>query len=154
MKFAPKTEKDVSNPRTFKNGIYDYEVTDAVEKESSSGNEMIALTLKVWAQDSTYKVKDWLLEAMAFKLRHFCVSTGLNQQYEGGTLRARDCIGRSGKAKFKLQEDEAGNYPDRMGVEDYIVPTGNEDSTRTSVPTSRIREAAPKLDLDEDSIPF
>ena len=87
MKFTPKTEEQLLQPK----GEYDFKIAHAEEKISSSGNEMIKLEVTTYQQGRTVTtVFDYLLEAMMFKLIHFCRYTGLEEKYESGELTAED----------------------------------------------------------------
>lgn len=135
MKFTPKTEEQLKAENSypvFPEGEYGYEVIKAEDKTSAKGNEMIVLTLRVFGpHDKTTLVNDYLLEAMEFKLRHFCVSTGLGGAYEAGTLTAGSCHGRSGKVYLDIQPEKQGTdkegnpktFPPKNVVKDYVVST-------------------------------
>lgn len=144
MKFAPKSEKEIAEENLIKPGFYDFEVVDATEKTSKSGNEMIELKLNVFDGDSPRIVIDYLLESMAFKLRHAADACGLLPNYEAGSLLADDFKGKSGKLKIKIDKDKSGQYADKNGVGDYVKREA------TAIPDGR--PVAP-ADLD-DSIPF
>lgn len=144
MKFAPKSEKEIAEENLIKPGIYDFEIVDALEKVSKSGNEMIELKLNVFDGDAPRIVMDYLLESMAFKLRHAADACGLLPNYEGGSLLADDFKGRSGKLKIKIDKDKSGQYADKNGVADYVKREAD------AVPDGR--PVAP-ADLD-DGIPF
>lgn len=125
MKFTPKTEQELQSMSLFEPGIYSFQVVEASDQVAKSGNDMIKLKLKV--NDGSGKEKhifDYVLEAMAFKLRHFCEATGLAEKYESGELKAFDCPGRTGKLELSFepgkQKPEGGYYPDKNSVKDYL----------------------------------
>ena len=133
MNFNPKTEQEIQSMGLIEEGSYPFEVIESQDRLSKSGNEMIELKLKIW--DSLGRERqcfDYLLEAMAFKLRHFCEAVGLLDKYEAGNLQAGDCIGRSGTLELTIQagkqKPEGGYYPDKNSVKDYIK---KESSTTT-----------------------
>jgi len=126
MRFDPKSEEDINSYGLLQDGIYDFEVVEARDRVSRSGNDMIELKLKLWDKSGGVKIIfDYLLEAMAYKLRHFCSVTGLIQKYEEGSLQAMDCIGRCGRAEIIIQpgagKQTGGYYPDKNSVKDYIT---------------------------------
>ena len=151
MKFQSRSEQEITEMNLIQPGIYAFEVIDAVDAMSHSGNEMIKLELKVWDDKGRErKVYDYLLEALAFKLRHFAVNCGLIEKYEKGELSAQDCKYKSGKLELIVQKGkenkiEGGMYPDRNSVKDYV---GDE------VPLSAVTSKQDsKVDPDED-VPF
>lgn len=123
MKFEPKSEKEVSNANLLPLGTYDAEVGTAEDKVSAAGNEMIKLDLSVYdATGKTHFVYDYLLEALAYKLRHAAEACGLLERYEAGNLEAEDFIGKTCKVKIKVQVDKDGKYPDKNVIQDYVIP--------------------------------
>lgn len=150
MRFSPKTEEDINSYGLLEPGVYDFEVVEARDRISKSGNDMIELKLKFWDKSGDVKIVfDYLLEAMAFKLRHFCSVTGLIRKYEEGNLQAMDCIGRCGKAEIIIQPGNdkpgGGYYPDKNAVKDYI------NSDKYAKPLAK--ESNSNLNLDQD-VPF
>jgi hypothetical protein len=136
MKFAPKTEKQIAEENLWPAGEYGFEIGEAHDKVSKSNNEMIHLKLKVFNNEGSMRfVDDYLLEEMAYKLRHAAEACGLLTQYESGTLLASDFVGKLGYLKLKIQKDKTGNYPDKNVVGDYIVKDVVQVSDDTSPPT-------------------
>lgn len=149
MKFQPKSQEELDREAAargpFRPGVYDFDVTSASDETSKNGNEMIAVVLKVYDQDGeTRTVRDWLLEAMAYKLRHACETVGLDHEYEAGTVSAADFEGRSGKVKLKIEK--SSGFPDKNVVADYVV----EAAVLKPAPVQKQMVSA---DLDDD-IPF
>jgi hypothetical protein len=52
MRFEPKTEAELARAALIKPGEYDFEVVNATEEISKSGNEMIKLRLKIFAGEA------------------------------------------------------------------------------------------------------
>jgi hypothetical protein len=149
MRFTPKTEQELQAMSLVEPGQYSFQVVEAQDQVAKSGNEMIKLKLKIWDNAGRERlIFDYVLEAMAFKLRHFCDATGLTEKYESGELRASDCPGKAGKLELALeqgkQKPEGGYYPDKNTVKDYIKPEG-----AVSKPAE-----APKDEFDSQDIPF
>lgn len=123
MKFTPKTEKEILYEGLIPDKtVCDFEVvaaTDAISK--ASGAEMIALKLKVFHNEGFKLVDDYLVAAMARKVRHFCEMAKLVDVYEGGTLTAEHCKGVCGKVTIAIEDKEDG-YPPKNKVGDYYVP--------------------------------
>lgn len=134
MKFAPKTEKEIEEANNIPNGDYPFEVLNAVDAKSKSNNDMITLTLRVFVGEQSRQINDYLLEAMPGKLFQFCSYTGLAKQYQDGTLKAEDCLGKSGyltigNQKGKKKDDGSGDFwPDRASVKEYIRNAGGVKS--------------------------
>lgn len=149
MRFTPKTEQELQAMALVEPGEYSFQVIEALDQTAKSGNEMIKLKLKIWDNMGRERlIFDYVLEAMAFKLRHFCDATGLTEKYEAGELRASDCPGRAGKLDLSLetgkQKPEGGYYPDKNSVKDYIKSDGV---------VAKPVEAA-KDEFQDDTIPF
>lgn len=143
MKFTPKTEEQINSENLLPNGIYPFEITAAQDTSSKSGNEMIKLTIKVWdAEGDERLIYDYLLESMAFKLRHAAEVCGLIEKYEQGVLTASDFIGKNGAVKISIRKDKTGQYKDQNQVVDYIVQKTTEHG-----------QALPS-ELARDEIPF
>jgi len=120
MRFTPKTEKELAEEGLLKPENYEFEVLEASDETSKSGNPMIKLKLNVFGKDGqTHHIFDYLLEAMAFKLRHFCDGAGILPKYEAGEVTAFDCKGKSGIVLISIQKDKDGVYPDKNVVKDY-----------------------------------
>ncbi|HUN00384.1 MAG TPA: hypothetical protein PLI96_07870 [Halothiobacillus sp.] len=148
MKFTPKSQAELDKESAARAalpaGEYDFDVADAVDDVSKAGNDMITITLKVYDADSSYrKVKDWLLESVAYKLRHAAETCGLGHKYEDGEIEAGDFLGRSGRVKLKVEK--SAGYPDKNVVADYVV--------EPSVKAQR-RPASAMAHGDDDEIPF
>lgn len=125
MNFHPYTEEELSSSRLFPKGVYDFHVMKAEEQISKNGNPMIRLELQlINEKGETQTCFDYLLEAMAYKLRHFCAATALIGKYDKGQLEAQDCVGKKGKAEVGIQEGkqkpDGGYYADKNNIVDYI----------------------------------
>lgn len=121
MLITPRTEQELFEELIVPAGTYDFEIVfaeDAVSKKS--GKEMIKLRLKVWDQNGKIRfVNDFLMEAMAFKLRHFYEYTGMIEKYNVGNIQASDCMNRCGQAEIIVKKAD-DNFPLRNEVKDYI----------------------------------
>lgn len=153
MRFTPKSneelEKEAAARGPFSAGVYDFEFTEAVDDISKAGNDMITVTLKIYnEQGESRKVKDYLMESMAFKLRHACETSGLSAAYEAGEIEAADFVGRSGRVKIKVKRQPP--YADKNEVADYIV----EEVAVTPATRAAFQKSAPTRHEEEDVIPF
>lgn len=123
--FTPKTENDLY--QLLEKGDYDFEVLNAEDAVSKKGNPMIKLTLKIYDKNGNGRqMYDYLLEALAFKLKHFCEATGLDDKYKAGKLEASDCLAKSGKVMIDVESSDA--YPPRNSVKDYVKIKVNKDN--------------------------
>jgi hypothetical protein len=138
MNFKPKNDAEINSFDLFPKGEYDFKVLKAKDKVSqNSGNEMIELELDIYSTDGkTARVYDYLLESVAYKLKHFCQAVKLITAYETGNLDADMCIGRTGRCLIEIKQDRTGAYSDKNVVKDYCRP---EDVL---------------ADIDEDKLPF
>jgi hypothetical protein len=146
MRFAPKTDAELADA-AFAPGTYDFEVAEAEDTVSKAGNEMISVKLRIFNKAGGHiHVFDWLLEAMAFKLKHATEAMGLADAYRRGELEAHQMIGRAGRVICVAGDN---GY---LKVKDYEVAKGGGVPARAGTGT-RASTAATKDDLD-DSIPF
>lgn len=129
MQFTPKTEEEVDTRVLLPAGEYDAAVTQASDEISKSkGTEQIHLVLRVTDDDGhTNVVHDYLLEAMPGKLRHFCVATGMEAEYESGELSAAHCSGMDVRVRLGIEKGK-DPYPDKNVVKDYISRTNRAPS--------------------------
>lgn len=154
MQFKPKTQEEIlfesAAMSLITPGIYSFEVIEATNKLSKAGNEMIQLKLKVWDDNGRERIIfDYLLESMAYKLKHFCETTGLLGKYEMGVIDETDCLGKSGLVDIIIQKGskktDGSLYPDRNSVKDYLIKEGFTKPKLT---------LAANNDIVDDDIPF
>lgn len=142
MNFTPKTEEQINEEGLLPKGTYDFEVLEAKDTTSKNGNEMIWLKLGVFdANGNSRHVYDYLLEALAYKLRHAAVTCGLEEQYNEGSLNAGHFLNRSGRCKIDIEK--GGEYPSKNVVRDY--------DTEGKVQNGAVAPQEPALN---DEIPF
>ena len=109
MRFAPKTQEELDFENLLPKGEYDFEVAkaeDAVSKKT--GAEMIKVNLKVFHDNGFQFVTDYLMEKMAYKLRHFFETIGQIEAYNAGSVVAADLVGACGKVQIDMMRDQAG----------------------------------------------
>jgi len=160
LRFTPKSEKEIEEERLIPEGTYGFEVTQAVQTESKSGNDMIKVMMKVFKPDGNFVfVTDYIVltDNMMYKLLHFCQATGLEEAYESGEFALDDAgaladfTGATGELKLGIQKSD--DYPDRNTVKDYIKAEASKAKKKTKLQLSK--EAQKPLDDDlEDEIPF
>lgn len=157
MNFAPKTEEEIKKDALLPAGDYDFEVIEAADKISkTSGNPMIALKLNVYSGDGgTRHVYDYLMEQMAYKLRHFCQFTGLIEKYQAGTLTAQDCLGRVGRVSLRQKIQDG--YDPKNEVKDYVnanAATVETPAQKAPAATPTASASSPQSLENQDDIPF
>lgn len=149
MNFSPKTAEELQLAELIPEGEYDFKVLSAEDAVSKKGNDMLKLKLAVYVGQREYHVFDYLLEAMAFKLRHFCESTGLMHQYEDGTLSANNVDGAAGIVVIELEKPKEGSkYGPKNVVSDYISRDG------VKIESEPAKTKSSQEPLDGDDIPF
>lgn len=119
MKFTPMTKEEIELANLLAPGVYPFEILIATDEISKTGNEMIKLKLNVFGEDREAHVFDYLLEKMAFKLRHFAEATDMLADYEAGDLDALRCIGKLGYCKLAIDQGN-GEFPAKNVVKDYL----------------------------------
>lgn len=147
MQFTPKTEEEIIKGTLLPEGFYPFEVMDAEDKTSKSGNEMIVLKLKVFGQDGSQRhVYDYLLESMALKLIHGAQTMGLEEKYNSGQLLAIDFLGRTGTVHLII-DDKQSTYDPKNSVKDYKKDAGE-------VAGKQAESSQPAAQMEDDEIPF
>lgn len=141
MRFTPKSEAEVVSDTLFPAGIYPFEVISAADKISKAGNEMIELKIMVYGNDGdTTKVFDYLMEKVAYKLRHFAETVGLLSKYELGVLEAADCEGRTGYCKLVIDNKDPAYLP-KNSVKDY----GRKEAADQAKPMTPANPSRPAM---------
>jgi hypothetical protein len=159
MKFTPKNEEELAIDGLLPEGTYDFEVIEAENKTSKSGNEMIVVKLKVYDLNGGFRfVTDYLLEAFLPKLLSFAVTTGTRKAYDAGEYTSYDVLNASGKVQIKIVP--AGEYPAKNEVKIYGEPKAKgegkgvtEPAPATFKPTEAIGQTVKELE-EMDDIPF
>jgi hypothetical protein len=158
MRFTPKTDEQIKAEQDAALGIweagwYDFEIGDGLETTSKAGNDMIELSISVYDQAGNRKsLKDYLVEAMAFKLKRCCEACGLLDRYQRGDLRGEMFNGKTGRLRLGIEKgkpnnDGSGNnYPDKNRIEEYEKP-------KPGTARAASRQAVPSGDLN-DEVPF
>jgi len=123
MRFTAKTEEQIAQGNLIPDGTYNFRVEAAQNKFSKNGNEMIELQLTIWDHENKQRVlTDYLVEAIEYKLRHFCTATGLLSVYEANELNDVQCVGKTGNVEIGRKK---GKDDDRYWnvVKDYVAPS-------------------------------
>ena len=140
MQVSPKTDRELATANLFPAGEYDFEVVDAKDTVSKAGNDMIVLNLRVYdGMGSSRFVYDYLLDQMAYKVKHAAEACGLLKDYESGKLDAASFVGKTGRVKLTIQASKDPQYDDKNVVKDYVVkleekPQGTTSDLEDSIP--------------------
>ena len=151
MRFAPKTQEELDFENLLPKGEYDFEVAkaeDAVSKKT--GAEMIKVNLKVFHDNGFQFVTDYLMEKMAYKLRHFFETIGQIEAYNAGSVVAADLVGACGKVQIDIEP--AGEFPAKNVVKDY-GSKAKKSAEKAAAKPAFIKQAEAEAD-DDGQIPF
>ncbi len=165
MRFEPKTEQQLeaeANENLLPAGIYDFEVLRAREKMSKKDKPMIEVEVEVFHDGGSVVVRDYLMEAMQFKLLHFCEAGGLEAKYAAGTLTDDDCAGVTGKCKIRIEKGRAkengdGFFRDKNSIQDYVKPGATASASKPNSQRVEDLNAEPlpwEREPGEDDIPL
>ena len=123
MKFNPIREQANVEQELWENGQYEFEIIDATEKVSRSGNEMIELRVRISRPDGASRtISDYLLAKQIGKLRNASAACGLLDKYQTGELSDENFVGKRGRLKLAVEKSNNG-YPDHNVVAYYLKST-------------------------------
>lgn len=155
MRFQPKSDEELNN--VWLADWYAATIESAEEKQSQSGNDMLALVVRVYGNGGQAKVlKDYLLEAVGGKLKHCCEAAGKLDRYQSGELTARDLMNANVEVKLKIKIDKTGEYPDKNEISDYrALKPDAPKAAPIGVPVAK-QNAAKKaaVQAGDEEIPF
>lgn len=108
MKFQPKTDREIYEENSIKDGTYIAEVFEANEFDSKGnklltkkGDEKIDLLLRLINEEGKFLFQKCTLTPAFIKiLKRFCDATGLEDKYNNGGITEEDC--RKVTKKFKV----------------------------------------------------
>lgn len=146
MRFTPKTQEELDFENLLSKGEYDFEVVKAEDAVSKKGNEMIKVNLKVFHGEGFQFVTDYLMEAMAYKLRHFFETVGMIDAYNAGSVQSADLVGACGKVRIDI-EPASGEYAAKNTVKDYGSKAAKKAERDAAMPAF-IRQAEEESDKD------
>lgn len=153
MRFTPYTKEEAEKKRLnlLPEGRYNARVVAASEKESNSGNPMMALELEVYTSEGSVILKDWLVatDSMAWKTQHFAEAAGLGTSYAAGILTEEDCLGKTVVVEVKTQKPKPGDK--YQNPQSRIVDYMDAAFAGGNAPKP---SAAPPLGSEEDDLPF
>ena len=86
---------------------------------------MIAVKLNVHGPDFDRHVYDYFADWFSeWKLKHFCDTTGMQKQYDAGTVDATNnaLVGKTGYVRLTIENNP--QYGEQNKVDDYVVVDG------------------------------
>jgi hypothetical protein len=122
MTFDPQNEKTLAENKPLHAGVFQFEILQAWEKTSQAGNPMFEIRVQVTNGDSVSRtLADYLLPKgiRAEKLLHCCISCGIRDLYDSGSLPASAFVGKRGRLRLGIEKRKG--FPDRNVIEDYIA---------------------------------
>lgn len=144
MKHNALTEEQIAEAGLMTEGIRDFTITKATEKQSAKGNDMFELDLSVYDDEGNPRnVRDWVMPLFPKKFKHLHDALGLLDVYAKGETTSEDLEGKSGKLMLKIGEprkDKNGLDVRYNEVADYVKRTAGE--------------AVMHKDVAADEIPF
>jgi hypothetical protein len=157
--FPSMSEEEIQALNMVEDGIYDFQVVKATQKVSKSGNQMIELQLVIWDKDGKeHIVFDYLVSivSMVYKIKHFCDTVGLDDEYKAGNFDVMQCEGKRGKAHIIVQAGQpnpnGGMYADKNAVRDYVLD--DKGSVKVDLSGKKSPEPKDENSLVDDDIPF
>lgn len=118
MQFTPKS-RDELRP-TLPDGEYSATVIKAEDTVSKRGNDMIALTLRIYGDTGNVLANDWLIPNAAgmWKVFNFCEAANKMDRYNDGDLTANDCLNAEVIVKVKTEAQEG--FDPQPRIKDYL----------------------------------
>jgi hypothetical protein len=131
------TEEEAEQERfqLLKEGEYEAVIVKSEDKQSSSGNSMIDLTLLVYDEHGrAVSVRDFLVftRSMMWKIIHCADSAGVLSEYSQGRMCSNALINKNVRVKIGIEEgkvipedrlqgkDSGSKYPSKNKVLDYV----------------------------------
>jgi len=136
MKFNPKD----ADQKLIPDGDYDAVIVNAEETKSQAGNDMLKLTVRVYAKGEESLVFDRIVfPSFTWKLKTIAQALGMMPAFESGSLETRELIERNIKVSVKTRKDETGKYGDQNVIARYLRDA--------SAPPKQVRDAGQDDDL-------
>ncbi len=148
ISFQPKEESELSKGfAPLPPGTYPFTVLESEEVASKSvknaGKMMVKVKLNVHGPTSDVHVYDYFADWFSeWKLKHFCETVGLGENYLAGILdaTANAWEGRSGSVTLSIGEPTEKYPKPKNEVDDYVPREKKTPSADT--------------DLEKDDVPF
>ena len=123
----------------LKEGEYDAIISASQDKQSSTGNPMMDMTLSVFDENGkSHDIRDFLVftKTMMWKVVHCAESAGILPEYESQKFCSEAVIGKSVRVKVNMEEGglipddklngkiSGAKYPNKNKIEDYVKKGG------------------------------
>jgi hypothetical protein len=170
MKFTYSEPKAVGGA-PLRPGFYKAEITDAIEKTSKAGNEMIELGLLVEEPKAYYgsTLRDYIVagEKTRWKINQVIAAVGMRlEEGESGDLEPKHVVGKTVIIRVEFEPDRKDASKEWPRVKTYLwgdradeVDLGPDAPDQPAAPakvvapvTNTLKEA--DLELADDDIPF
>lgn len=157
--YDPMSEEQAQQERfsLLAAGVYDASIEKFEGRMSKSGNRMVVFGLNVYDHNGhVHSMEDFIAftPKMSWKLRHHCVSAGLEKEFMDKTWRPHMSIGKMVQVKIVVQDGQeipadklngkapGALYPARNSVDDYL-PTSGVKSTGAAKPADEFDDVIP-----------
>jgi len=164
MQYNPTDAKDRAIPRE---GQFSFTVTNAEDKYSTTGNEMIALELEISIDGMPMSVFDNLVNTpkSLYNVKQFARSIGRLDEFNNGEFDANVAMGMIGKAQFQFgpeKQNKRGQTVRYLEVAYYLAKEGEKQPTNQEpkpatpiVEPPPVDDAPPLIEPESgDPIPF
>lgn len=143
MKYDPKDADSALIPE----GEYDLEIKLAEDTHSKAGNEMMKLTINVWAGGGGPRVVfDYaVVPGGVYKLRQIAAALGIMPKFESGSMGPADVMGQSLRGLVKTEKGK-GDFPAKNVIARYLPSASASPATAASPPG--------KIPDDDSEVPF
>jgi len=135
--YDPMSEDQAQQERysLMKDGEYDASVEKFEGRMSAQGNRMVEFLLNVYDNEGkVHQLKDYIAftPKMTWKLRHHCVSGGMEAEFDNKSWRPQMSVGKMFRVKVKIDEGReipqdklkgkpvGSKYPDKNVIDDYV----------------------------------
>lgn len=168
MKFT-YSEPKATGGAPLRPGFYKAEITDAIEKQSKAGNEMMELDLLVEEPKAYYgsTLRDYIVagEKTRWKVNQVLAAIGMRlEEGESGDLEPKHVVGKTVIVRVEMEPDRNDSTKEWPRVKTYLwgdraaqVELGPDDAPAPAAKnaaevTNTSKDAEPEL--ADDDIPF
>lgn len=110
-------------------GDYPFVVRALEDKPTKSGkNNMLVVEMDVYTPEGKAKrMRDWIvydMPQMAWKFRHWCITLGLEAEYESRKFDEKLALNKHGVVSLKCEDyvNQNGDLSTQNVVKDYVKP--------------------------------
>lgn len=168
--FTPRSDEDIAKNNLLAEGEYDFEVIAATEGVSrASGQPMVTTTIQLFTSEGVRVMKDYFVASQERKWKDFCLSVGMDAEYNAGRVEPATLAGRAGKLRLGVEEgrdkgDGSGEkWPPKNSVKGYVRAKASPGAV---IPPASAQPVAPAAAIPprqptppaatglEDDVPF